>query len=266
MLGAAGNVARNVAALGGEVALVGVIGKDDGGRQAKDLIAAEPRIEGYLITDPDRPTTIKTRFVSAGQQLLRVDEETTRPVAGDVERQLVRTIADAARGAGAILISDYGKGVVTAPVIEAARAAAEREGRGADRRFQGALVRPLRRGRHHQAQRRRARPRRRPADRDRRRDRGGAGAGADALPLQGGAGDTRGQGHVAGGARRGGAPLPPPAAGGVRHVRAQATRRWPRSARRCRPARRWARRSSSRCWPPASWCRRRAPPPPRPTR
>ena len=128
MLGAAGNVARNVAALGGEVALVGVIGKDAGGREAKDLIAAEPRIEGYLITDAERPTTIKTRFVSSGQQLLRVDEETTRPVAGDVERQLVRTVADAARGAGAILISDYGKGVVTAPVIEAARAAAAREG------------------------------------------------------------------------------------------------------------------------------------------
>ena len=128
MLGAAGNVARNVAALGGEVALVGVIGRDGGGKEAKDLVAAEPRIEGYLITDPDRPTTIKTRFVSAGQQLLRVDEETTRPVAGDVERQLVHTITDAARGAGAILISDYGKGVVTQAVIAAAHAAAKAVG------------------------------------------------------------------------------------------------------------------------------------------
>ena len=127
MLGAAGNVARNVAALGGEAALVGVIGKDAAGRQAKDLIAAETRIEGYLITDAARPTTIKTRFVSAGQQLLRVDEETTRPIEGEVERQLVRTLLDAARGAKAILLSDYGKGVVTPAVIAAARAAAERE-------------------------------------------------------------------------------------------------------------------------------------------
>ena len=127
MLGAAGNVARNVAALGGEVALVGAIGRDGGGKEAKDLIAAEPRIEGYLIIDAERPTTIKTRFVSAGQQLLRVDEETTLPVAGDIERQLVSTITDAARGAGAILISDYGKGVVTPAVIAAARAAAARE-------------------------------------------------------------------------------------------------------------------------------------------
>jgi D-beta-D-heptose 7-phosphate kinase/D-beta-D-heptose 1-phosphate adenosyltransferase len=124
MLGAAGNVARNVAALGGEVALVGVIGKDAAAREAKDLIAAEPRIEGYLITDAERPTTIKTRFVSAGQQLLRVDEETTRPIAGEIERQVVRTVRDAARGAGAILLSDYGKGVVTPAVIEAVLAAA----------------------------------------------------------------------------------------------------------------------------------------------
>ncbi|HEX3917723.1 MAG TPA: D-glycero-beta-D-manno-heptose 1-phosphate adenylyltransferase [Caulobacteraceae bacterium] len=128
MLGAAGNVARNVAALGGEVALVGVIGKDAAGREAKDLVGAEPRIEGYLITDPERPTTIKTRFVSAGQQLLRVDEETTRPLAGEVEQRLVRTLLDAARGAKAILLSDYGKGVVTPAVIAAARQAAEREG------------------------------------------------------------------------------------------------------------------------------------------
>jgi D-beta-D-heptose 7-phosphate kinase / D-beta-D-heptose 1-phosphate adenosyltransferase len=128
MLGAVGNVARNVAALGGEAALVGVIGKDAAGREAKDLIAAEPRIEGYLITDAERPTTIKTRFVSAGQQLLRVDEETTRPIDGEIERQLVRTLLHAARGAKAILVSDYGKGVVTAAVMAAARKAAAREG------------------------------------------------------------------------------------------------------------------------------------------
>ena len=128
MLGAAGNVARNVAALGAEVALVGVIGPDVGGDEAKALIAGEPRIQGYLITDPDRPTTIKTRFVSSGQQLLRVDEETTRSICGDVERDVARALADAARGARAILISDYGKGLVTPAVIEAAHAAARREG------------------------------------------------------------------------------------------------------------------------------------------
>jgi D-beta-D-heptose 7-phosphate kinase / D-beta-D-heptose 1-phosphate adenosyltransferase len=127
MLGGAGNVARNAAVLGAEVALVGVIGTDDAGRQAKGLTGGEPKIEGYLIPDPDRPTTIKTRFISGGQQLLRVDEETVGPIAGDVERRVIRTLADAARGARAILLSDYGKGVATPAVIEAALAAAKRE-------------------------------------------------------------------------------------------------------------------------------------------
>src|SRR3954471_10130577 len=107
MLGAAGNVARNVAALGGSVALVGVIGGDGEGHEAIRLVGEEPGVEGYLITDPDRPTTLKTRFVSGNQQLLRVDREASRPVSAEVEQRLVRTIRDAVDGAGVILISDY---------------------------------------------------------------------------------------------------------------------------------------------------------------
>ncbi|MFI4936237.1 MAG: D-glycero-beta-D-manno-heptose 1-phosphate adenylyltransferase [Caulobacterales bacterium] len=128
MLGAAGNVARNVAALGGQAALVGVIGGDAAGHEALALIGAEPNIEGFLVVEADRPTTVKSRFVSGGQQLLRLDSETTKPIAGEIERRVVRTVHDAARGAGAILLSDYGKGVVTGAVIEAALAAAAREG------------------------------------------------------------------------------------------------------------------------------------------
>jgi D-beta-D-heptose 7-phosphate kinase/D-beta-D-heptose 1-phosphate adenosyltransferase len=129
MLGAAGNVARNVAALGGSVALVGLVGGDGIGHEASRLVGEEePAIEGYLVTDPSRPTTLKTRFISGSQQLLRVDLEESRPVSGEVEHRLVRTIRDAAREAGVILISDYGKGVVTDAVIAAARDAAAESG------------------------------------------------------------------------------------------------------------------------------------------
>ena len=128
MLGAAGNVARNVAALGGEVSLVGVIGSDSEGKEALRLVGEEAGVEGYLVTDSERPTTLKTRFVSSGQQLLRVDLEASRPVGGDVEQRLVRTIRDAAKGAGAILLSDYGKGVVTDEVIAVCREAAAEAG------------------------------------------------------------------------------------------------------------------------------------------
>jgi D-beta-D-heptose 7-phosphate kinase / D-beta-D-heptose 1-phosphate adenosyltransferase len=128
MLGAAGNVARNVAALGGEVSLVGLIGGDSQGNEAQRLVGEEPGVEGYLVTDAERSTTLKTRFVSGGQQLLRVDRETAQPVSGEVEQRLVRTIRDAAKGAGAILLSDYGKGVVTQAVIAVCREAAAESG------------------------------------------------------------------------------------------------------------------------------------------
>lgn len=128
MLGASGNVARNVAALGGEVSLVGVVGGDAEGNVAQRLVGEEPGVEGYLVTDPDRPTTLKTRFVSGAQQLLRVDLETSKPISGEVEQRLVRTIRDAAKDAGAILLSDYGKGVVTEAVITACREAAAESG------------------------------------------------------------------------------------------------------------------------------------------
>jgi len=128
MLGASGNVARNVAALGGEVSLVGLIGGDAEGHEAMRLVGEEAGVEGYLVTDAGRPTTLKTRFVSGGQQLLRVDLEAAKPVSGDVEQRLIRTIRDAAKGAGAILLSDYGKGVVTEAVIAVCREAAAEAG------------------------------------------------------------------------------------------------------------------------------------------
>ena len=127
MLGAAGNVARNVAAMGASAALVGVVGQDAPAHEALGLVGRETGLEGFLITDPGRSTTVKTRFVSAGQQLLRLDLETVNPVAGEVEQRLVRTIHDAARGAGAILLSDYAKGVATPAVIAACLAAARAE-------------------------------------------------------------------------------------------------------------------------------------------
>ena len=128
MLGAAGNVARNVAALGGVVALAGLVGGDAEADEAQRLVGEDPRVEGYLVPDPSRPTTLKTRFVSGGQQLLRVDLEASRAVAGEVEARLIGTIRNLAEGCGVILLSDYGKGVVTDAVIAACRDAAQATG------------------------------------------------------------------------------------------------------------------------------------------
>ncbi|WP_337185302.1 D-glycero-beta-D-manno-heptose 1-phosphate adenylyltransferase [Phenylobacterium sp.] len=129
MLGGAGNVARNVSALGGAATLVGLVGDDAVGQDAVRLVEAEaPAIDGRLVWDAGRPTTLKTRFVSGGQQLLRVDVEESRPVTGDAERRLADVVRAAADGAGVILLSDYGKGAVTDAVIAAAREAAAHAG------------------------------------------------------------------------------------------------------------------------------------------
>ncbi|MBV9510421.1 MAG: D-glycero-beta-D-manno-heptose 1-phosphate adenylyltransferase [Caulobacteraceae bacterium] len=128
MLGAAGNVARNIAALGAEVALIGVVGDDRVASEAQALAKDIPGLKPFFVPQVGRPTSLKTRFVSAGQQLLRVDHEEVGGMDAAVQAKLAAMIAEAARGAGAILLSDYGKGVVTPTVIAACLDAAKASG------------------------------------------------------------------------------------------------------------------------------------------
>ncbi len=144
MLGGAGNVARNLVALGAVPRLVGAVGDDAAGREIEALCAKDG-IECRLVREPGRETTVKTRYVSGGQQLLRADRETTRPTA--VAADLVAAASD---GAGAIVLSDYGKGVVTGEVAAALRATAtplvvDPKGRDWDRYAGATLVTPNKR-------------------------------------------------------------------------------------------------------------------------
>jgi len=123
-IGGAANVAHNIAALGGSVTLVSVTGKDDGA----STLAEACRIAGVapaLVGDVSRPTTTKTRIVTdRNQQVARVDYETDAAIAGDVEQRVVSLVRQHAPHARAIVISDYLKGCITRPVIEAALAGA----------------------------------------------------------------------------------------------------------------------------------------------
>jgi D-beta-D-heptose 7-phosphate kinase/D-beta-D-heptose 1-phosphate adenosyltransferase len=123
MLGGAGNAARNVASLGGTAALVGVVGDDAAGHETLGLVGAEAGIEGHLVSRPGRRTTSKIRFIAAGQQLLRVDSEESGPIDKAAEASLAKAVAHACDGAGAVLLSDYAKGVACEAVIAACRAA-----------------------------------------------------------------------------------------------------------------------------------------------
>jgi D-beta-D-heptose 7-phosphate kinase/D-beta-D-heptose 1-phosphate adenosyltransferase len=128
MLGGAGNAARNIASLGGVAPLVGLVGDDPAGHEALGLVEPEAGLEGHLVSRAGRATTMKTRFIAAGQQLLRVDSEESRAIDAESERSLAAAVTHACDGAGAILLSDYAKGVVTPAVVAACRTVAERAG------------------------------------------------------------------------------------------------------------------------------------------
>jgi D-glycero-beta-D-manno-heptose-7-phosphate kinase len=119
-LGGAANVANNIAVLGGHAELVGIVGADDAGERLRDqLSAAGIGVDG-LVQDPSRPTTEKVRVVTErNQQVARIDYEQDTDCAGDVERALVGCIERIRGRAKALLVSDYLKGAITRPVIEA---------------------------------------------------------------------------------------------------------------------------------------------------
>lgn len=149
MPGGAGNVARNLAALGARVHLASVIGDDPPGRELSDRLA---RIEGVagasLLVEAGRRTPVKTRFLAGSQQLLRADAETVAPLTAPSGRELLQAVAGWGGSCAVVVLSDYAKGVLLggmAPaVIEGLQAQGSRavvDPKGADfGRYRGAEV------------------------------------------------------------------------------------------------------------------------------
>ncbi|MEZ5954476.1 MAG: D-glycero-beta-D-manno-heptose 1-phosphate adenylyltransferase [Hyphomonas sp.] len=126
MPGGAGNVARNLDSLGLQTSLIGVVGDDAEGRELAQLLGTLDAVDADLIVMRGRPTTLKTRFVAGGQQLLRVDAEEASPIDKVTEGKLIASIYEEAAQASLIIVSDYAKGAVSDDVIVAAhRAGAE---------------------------------------------------------------------------------------------------------------------------------------------
>jgi len=129
-VGGAGNVARNLSALGAGTRLFGVVGDDSAGREAAEVLSLERTVELSLVADGGRPTTVKTRFIAGGQQLLRTDEEDLTALSDALLAQLSAGVtASVSDGTcGALILSDYGKGVLTDAMIQAAMDAARAAG------------------------------------------------------------------------------------------------------------------------------------------
>jgi D-beta-D-heptose 7-phosphate kinase/D-beta-D-heptose 1-phosphate adenosyltransferase len=113
VLGGAGNVARNLAALGATVFPFGVVGEDEEGREIQSLVAAAGMSAKGVAADSSRLTTVKTRIVAKHQQIVRVDRERREPLGRALEDRLVRAIKAALPRLDALVVSDYDKGVVT---------------------------------------------------------------------------------------------------------------------------------------------------------
>jgi D-beta-D-heptose 7-phosphate kinase/D-beta-D-heptose 1-phosphate adenosyltransferase len=130
VIGGAGNVARNIAALGAVCDLIAVIGRDDAAHCLRRSLARYPNIVPALV-ETGRVTTVKTRFVAHlhNTHLLRADNEETSPVGGDTEDAILGAMASRVAAVDAVILSDYNKGMLTPRVIAGAISAARQAGK-----------------------------------------------------------------------------------------------------------------------------------------
>ncbi|OIP90625.1 MAG: hypothetical protein AUK26_09360 [Syntrophaceae bacterium CG2_30_58_14] len=121
MLGGSANVQNNILAMGGRVHLTGVVGADETGRR----LLTEFRSRGVdtegIVVETGRPTTLKTRIVAHGQQVVRFDREERKPVQAKSIQKILTYIESLRDDLGALVISDYSKGVVTRPLLDGIR-------------------------------------------------------------------------------------------------------------------------------------------------
>ena len=115
-LGGAGNVVANLTALGARTRLVAVVGSDLPGTPVLDLLQRFGVPSGGLVVDPARPTTFKTRVIASRQQIVRFDLETSNAVPSNLEDELLARFGELLADADVVVLSDYGKGAVTARV------------------------------------------------------------------------------------------------------------------------------------------------------
>jgi D-glycero-beta-D-manno-heptose-7-phosphate kinase len=119
-LGGAGNVAANLRALGAEPRLIGVVGDDADGRVLLDAFRARGLSPSGVVPDRSRPTTVKTRVIAHHQQVVRTDRESQAALSGSALAGVLTALDTALQACEGLIVSDYGKGVVSAEVLERA--------------------------------------------------------------------------------------------------------------------------------------------------
>lgn len=118
MPGGAANVSRNLADLSAPTELFGVVGQDDAARKLKRLLNDQKIGCSGVLANAGRITSIKTRIVAHQQQVVRVDRESRHDLDGRMTRRLLAALRDKLNNASALILGDYGKGVITQPLLD----------------------------------------------------------------------------------------------------------------------------------------------------
>ncbi|MBK0384100.1 hypothetical protein I5M32_14110 [Pedobacter sp. SD-b] len=117
-LGGAGNVFQNLVSLGCRVNLLSVSGDDENGKRITKLLKGTASSESYIIRDPKRCTTIKSRVLVSNHQMIRIDNEVTTRIDERVEKQVFDRLTETISDYNMVLISDYSKGFLTDCLLE----------------------------------------------------------------------------------------------------------------------------------------------------
>jgi D-glycero-beta-D-manno-heptose-7-phosphate kinase len=121
MLGGAANVIRNIATLGARPILCGVVGDDRTGRRILNMVDRMGLETKGIVVERDRPTSIKTRVVARGQQVVRFDRESRGDISPESIEKLLHFIRENLSDLDAVVVSDYGKGVISTPLMKGLR-------------------------------------------------------------------------------------------------------------------------------------------------
>ena len=121
VLGGAANVAANLRALGAEPLLIGTLQKDVAGERLMELLTGSGISSEGLVVDPSRPTIIKTRVIGQTQQMLRIDREEPRALGENAVLELIKELKNCLPGTGALIVSDYAKGIIGPRVMDEVR-------------------------------------------------------------------------------------------------------------------------------------------------
>lgn len=148
VLGGAGNVINNLVALGARVSVSGVIGDDENGEELCSMLSLIGVSSQGLVRQSERKTSKKSRIIASNQQILRYDKESKEAIDKASERSIISYVIDVIDSCDIIILSDYGKGVITdavaGGVIAAAKAASKKvlvDPKGKDyRKYRGAYL------------------------------------------------------------------------------------------------------------------------------